>query len=119
MVPEITAVDVVHGQVEVFPILKGVADVDEKGVAQSCQEAALVHHGINRFLCNDFGLVHFFHGEDLTGLLDFYFPYLAEAALADRTQQLEVGHSYSATPSRSAIHLQWLEIIGGQLFFSA
>lgn len=47
VVTKVSAIDVVHGQVEVFPILEGVADVDEEGMAQSCEEGALVHDGVD------------------------------------------------------------------------
>lgn len=43
MVSEVTAVDVIHDEVQIFPILKGIADVDEKGVSNSGEEGALVH----------------------------------------------------------------------------
>jgi hypothetical protein len=44
VIPQISSINVFHGQVEVLPILEGMADVDKEGMPQSCQEGALVHH---------------------------------------------------------------------------
>lgn len=43
VVPQIAAVDVVHDQVEVLPILEGAVHVDEEGVPDPGQQVALVH----------------------------------------------------------------------------
>jgi hypothetical protein len=44
MVAEISAVEVVHDEVEVFSILEGAADVDQEGVTQLAEEFFLVYY---------------------------------------------------------------------------
>jgi hypothetical protein len=43
MISEVSAVDVIHDEVQILSILNGIADVDEKGVSNSGEESALVH----------------------------------------------------------------------------
>lgn len=46
MVSEVSAVDVIHDEVQILSILKGIADIDEKGMSNSGEESALVHDGV-------------------------------------------------------------------------
>ena len=78
------------------------------------EELAFVHDGVDGALGDDAGLEHLFHGEELAGFLVFYFPDLAEAALADDVVELEdvlvdgwireaahLGSSHSPFPTES------------------
>lgn len=40
---KVTAINVVHDEVEVLPVLEGVVHVDEEGVSEFSEQFALVH----------------------------------------------------------------------------
>ena len=61
MVSEVSAVDVIHDEVQILSILKRIADIDEKGVSNSGEESALVHDRVYWFFRYDFRLVHLLH----------------------------------------------------------
>jgi hypothetical protein len=44
MVPQITAVEVVHQQIEIFSILESDFHINNEGMAQSGEEITLVHN---------------------------------------------------------------------------
>ena len=41
--PEVSPVDIIHDKIQIFPILEGIANIDEKGVSNSGKQGALVH----------------------------------------------------------------------------
>lgn len=90
VVSQVSAVDVVHDEVEILSVLEGVVHVDEEWVADPGEQVAFVHDRVDGLLHDDLGLVHLLHREDLLALLGLHLPHLAEAALADGVDGLEV-----------------------------
>lgn len=84
VVSQIPAVQVVHHQVQVFPVLERAFHVDEEGVLQICQQGPLVHDRVDRFLIYDFGLLHFLHCIDFAGPFASHLPHFAKPALPNR-----------------------------------
>ena len=91
MIPEVTTWEVVHDKVEVLTVLEGVVHVDNEGVLELCQDLSLIDHRLHTTLCDDSCLAHLLHGEVLLGLLAFYSPYLAKAALTNAKMVNKVG----------------------------
>jgi hypothetical protein len=83
VVPEITACQQVHDQVQVLSVLEGVVHVDQKRTVEKSQDLSLVHHGLYTALGQDSGLVHLLHRVYLPILFVLYFPDLAETTFAD------------------------------------
>lgn len=44
MISQITPVQIIHDQVEMLPILKSIANVDQKWMVEPTQKLSLVHH---------------------------------------------------------------------------
>ena len=89
VVAEISAVEVIHHEIEVLLILEGVGDVDKEGVHQFAEEFLLVHHGSHRLLVYYLHFAHLFHREHLLVLLSLHLPHLPEPSLTDWVQHVE------------------------------
>lgn len=90
VVPQVAASEVVHHQVQVVFVLKGVVHVDNEGAVQDREDTAFVHDRLDGPLENDPSLGHFFQSEQLLGLFALHFPDFAEAPLADAFEPREV-----------------------------
>ena len=108
MVAEITTWQVVHYQVEILSVLKGVVHVDDEGILQLCQDLALIDHGLDTAFCYYSCLAHFFHGKVLLGLFSLDSPYFAEATLTDAKVVYKVGFWYGYNKVNRNSSLVWL-----------
>mmetsp|Transcript_75710 Transcript_75710/g.202622 ORF Transcript_75710/g.202622 Transcript_75710/m.202622 type:complete len:428 (+) Transcript_75710:366-1649(+) len=91
-VEELAAGEVVHDQVEPALALERVVHVDDVGVAHAREDQALVARALQVVLDDDV-LAHALHGEHgAGGVLLADLEHLAEAALADHAEDLEVVH---------------------------
>ena len=93
MVPQIAPFEQIHGQIEFFPILKSVGHVDNKRMPELGKQFSLIQNRMDTFLGDDLGFVHFLHRVNLSRLLHFHRPDLAEAALPYHVVELEVPSS--------------------------
>lgn len=50
MEPQIPAIDQIHDQVQVFPVLEGVERIDEELILEALEQLKLIHHRFNAFL---------------------------------------------------------------------
>ena len=83
VVSQIASREIVHDQVEVLPILKGVVHVDDEWVLELGQDLTLVDDGLDASLGDDPSLAHLLHGEVLLGFLPLDSPNLSKATLSD------------------------------------
>jgi hypothetical protein len=97
VIAKVTTREQVHDKVQIFSVLESVVHVHYKRIVQLCEDLSLIHHRFYAALSDDTCLRHFLHSVGLLGLLAFYFPYLAEAALTDAVQIVEVSLSESYT----------------------
>ena len=70
--------------------MEGIAHVDKKGMLNFGEELSLIEDGVDAFLGNNFGFVHFLHGEESACLLHLDIPDFAESALADDLVEVEI-----------------------------
>ncbi len=98
MITEVSAVYVVHYEINVLSVLKGICHIDEKGVSDSRQKVPFVHDRTNGFFEDDFGFVHLFHGEDLPSFFELYLPYFTETTFADGIDSLELVEAHLNYP---------------------
>lgn len=89
MISQITPVQIIHDQVEVLPILKSIANVDQKWMVEPTQKLSLVHHRTHWLFVNNFHLTHLLHSKHRLTLFHFHLPHLTEASLADRIEHVQ------------------------------
>lgn len=94
MVSEVASVEIVHDEVEVLPILKGVDHVDQEGVTKFCQKLPLVEDRSYRFFANNFGFAHEFHGIDLLVSFVLDLPDFSKTSLSNCHDSAEVKFGY-------------------------
>ena len=90
MVPQVTARQQIHDQVQSFPVLEGVVHVNDKGVFQPGEEFSFIHDGVDAFFADDFGFKHFLHGEEFFGFFELYAPDFAKTTLTDHVEIVEM-----------------------------
>ncbi len=91
VVSQITSRKVVHDQVEVLFVLKGVVHVHDEWVLKLCQDLPLIDNGLDTALRYDASLAHLFHGKVVFGLLALDSPHFAKATLTDAKVIHKVG----------------------------
>lgn len=105
MISQISAVYVVHDEIDVLSVLKGIGHIDEKMVSNSSQKVSLVHYRADGLFEDDFGFVHFFHGEDLACFFGFDLPNFAESTFSDRADPLKLAETNLNSPLPRSRHL--------------
>ena len=88
MISQISSPQVLHGHIEVLPILEGRNHVDDERIAELLQNGLLVDDRTNTLFQNNFG--YLFHGVNLVALLLLNFPDPPKATRAHLVQKLEV-----------------------------
>ena len=85
MIPQITTPKILHGQIQMLPILKALDGINNEGIPHLIEQNLLINNGADTLLDNDpklnknvLGLGYLFHGIDLLCLLVLYFPHGAE-----------------------------------------
>ena len=98
VVTQVAAGEIVHHQVKVFAVLKGVVHVDDEQIIELFQNLPLVDYRLHTTLGNYASLGHFFHSIVLFFFLSFDSPDFSKSALADAEMVDEVGlrDSYTA-----------------------
>lgn len=97
MVAQIASIAVVHHKEQVFPVLKGIDHVDQKGILQFLQQRLFIHHRMHGALRHNLYLLHFLHRINFSRAFLAHLPDFAEPSLSHHKIQLEGAH---ADPSR-------------------
>jgi len=85
VVPEVTAEQDVHDEVEVHFVLEGKVDIDNKLGADEGKQLELPHHTLDTLLSDDARLGHLLHGELVALLfLEVHPPNLTESSPSNR-----------------------------------
>jgi hypothetical protein len=83
VVAQVSSVEQIHNQVEVFSILEGVVHVYEEGVLNLRKNLSFIHDTFDGALRYDSCLAHFFHGVLLLILLAIDSPYSTKTSFSD------------------------------------
>ena len=83
VVSQVTAGQVIHNQVKVLTILKGVVHVNDEGILELGQDLSFIDDGLDTAFRDDARLAHLLHRKVLLRFLAFDSPHFAKAALAD------------------------------------
>ena len=93
MIPQVTSIQQVHYQIQIFSILECIVHVDEEGRVELGKDLALVDYRFDTALCDDPGLGHLLHCILLLGLLPLNLPHFTKSALTNAVLVLKVGLS--------------------------
>lgn len=95
MVPEVSASEILHCEVEMFPVLKGVDRIDNEGIGHFIEEDFFVDNWVDAFLHDDskmrgnlLGFGYLFHGVYLLRLFVLNFPDAAESSRSDLVDEI-------------------------------
>jgi len=92
-VHEVSAGQVLHHKVQIVVILEGTLEGDHPRVFVRIRQHVAFLAGLHHFVLEDhLALLQFLHSDRLVALVPLAQPHLAEGALADYLQRLEVVH---------------------------
>ena len=103
MIPQVSAIKVVHDEIKIIPILKSVDHVNQKWMTQLREVLSFIHHRRDWFLVYDLCLTHQFHRVDLPRSLVLDLPYLTKTTLPNRHDLGKVQLCYFLMNSLTAL----------------
>jgi len=90
VISEVSTVQHVHHQVQVFTILECVVHIDDERVVELSENLSFIHDGLDTAFGDDASLRHLLHSVLLFGLLTLYLPHLPKPSFSDAVQVSEI-----------------------------
>lgn len=91
MEPQVTAKHQVQHHKQILVVLEGISQITDQRELDLLKQASLLDDVFDRAHADTFCLVDVLECIDLFGFLVLDYPYLAEGAFTDRTEEMKVG----------------------------